>query len=128
MVDTKGERFENSFDPSLDTGLGIGDVSKLCDEPAHTIRFWEKEFKEYFSPLRTVGKQRRYGEEHLEQLLRIKKLLREDKFSIRGAKRMLSGREIIPPALDGKNFGVCDTHDLALHLAKFISNYISATI
>jgi hypothetical protein len=42
MVDTKGERFENSFDPSLDTGLGIGDVSKLCDEPAHTIRFWEK--------------------------------------------------------------------------------------
>jgi DNA-binding transcriptional MerR regulator len=119
---------EKGFDPGLNAGLCIGDVSKLCDVPAHTIRFWEKEFREYFSPFRTIGKQRRYGEEHLEKLLRIKKLLREDKFSIQGAKRLLSGRKTIALSIDNKNITLRDTNDLALHLARFITNYMGATV
>lgn len=108
-------------------GLGIGDVSKMCKVPAYTIRFWEKEFQDYLAPLRTQGRQRRYSDTHLSQILRIKKLLWEDRFSIQGAKRLLKGTGIAPLLLDGKNIPIADTHDLALHLARFIGNYMTNT-
>jgi DNA-binding transcriptional MerR regulator len=112
-------------DREIDKGLGIGDVSKMCKVPAYTIRFWEKEFRDYLAPLRTEGKQRRYSEEHLRQILHIKKLLWEDRFSIQGAKRLLRGNGIGPMVLDDSSSPITDTHDLALHLARFIGNYLT---
>jgi Predicted transcriptional regulators len=116
---------ENEPDREIDKGLGIGDVSKMCSVPAYTIRFWEKEFQDYLAPLRTLGKQRRYSEAHLRQILQIKKLLWEDKFSIQGAKRLLKGAGIMPLSFDNNNGSITDTHDLALHLARFIGNYLT---
>jgi DNA-binding transcriptional MerR regulator len=116
---------ETESDREMDKGLGIGDVSKMCKVPAHTIRFWEKEFQDYLSPLRTQGKQRRYSEEHLRQILHIKKLLWEDRFSIQGARRLLVGAEAATLLLDGSNGVITDTHDLALRLARFIGNYLT---
>jgi DNA-binding transcriptional MerR regulator len=97
----------------------------MCSVPAYTIRFWEKEFQDYLAPLRTQGKQRRYSEAHLRQILQIKKLLWEDKFSIQGAKRLLKGAGIMPLSFDNNNGAITDTHDLALHLARFIGNYLT---
>lgn len=114
-------------DLETDKGLAIGDVSKMCKIPPHTIRFWEKEFQDFLAPLRTQGKQRRYSEEHLRQILHIKKLLWEDKFSIRGAKRLLRGSGIVPLSFDNNTGVITDTHDLALHLARFIGNYLTNT-
>jgi DNA-binding transcriptional MerR regulator len=114
-------------DRGIDKGLGIGDVSKMCKVPAYTIRFWEKEFQDYLAPPRTQGKQRRYSEAQLRQILHIKKLLWEDRFSIQGAKRLLKGAGIVPLSLDTLNGSITDTHDLALHLARFIGNYLTNT-
>ena len=112
----------------VDSGLeniGIGDVSKLCEIPAYTIRYWEKEFKDYVSPVRTIGKQRRYSEEHIRRILHIKKLLWHDRFSIQGAKRLLKQNGVSPLFDSDLKIPKVDTHDLALFIAKTIGDFFS---
>jgi DNA-binding transcriptional MerR regulator len=70
--------------------LTIGEVSELTSVPIHTLRYWESEFDGYFSPLRTSGRQRRYDEQAVERVLEIKTLLKEEKYSIAGARQVLS--------------------------------------
>jgi len=33
---------QTESDLEIGKGLGIGDVSKMCEVPAYTIRFWER--------------------------------------------------------------------------------------
>jgi DNA-binding transcriptional MerR regulator len=105
--------------------ISIGDVSKLCEIPAYTIRYWEKEFKEYVSPLRTTGKQRRYSDDHIRRILQIKKLLWQDRFSIQGAKRLLKQDGCGPLPVSDSKLPMIDTHDLALYIAKTIGDFFS---
>ncbi|MDR1166282.1 MAG: MerR family transcriptional regulator [Deltaproteobacteria bacterium] len=70
--------------------LTIGEVSELTGVPIHTLRYWETEFNGYFSPLRTSGRQRRYNEEAVGRVQKIKSLLKEEKYSIAGARQVLS--------------------------------------
>lgn len=72
--------------------LSIGDVSKITGLPAHTIRYWEKEFKDFLSPERTPGAQRRYNEQDIHIIEEIRHLLKVEGFSIAGARRQLSLR------------------------------------
>jgi DNA-binding transcriptional MerR regulator len=106
---------------------GIGDVSKICSVPTHTIRFWEKEFGSFLSPARTIGKQRRYTDSDIQQIMKIKKLLWTDRFSIQGARRMLSTTHILAfsPAQDTAI--VPDTQELALSIARFIQDQLTKT-
>ena len=78
--------------------LTIGEVSELAGVPIHTLRYWESEFDGYFSPLRTSGRQRRYDEEAVDRVLEIKSLLKEEKYSIAGARQVLSRKT--DPGLD----------------------------
>lgn len=86
--------------------LTIGEVSELTGVPIHTLRYWESEFNGYFSPLRTQGRQRRYDEEAVGRVLEIKTLLKEKKYSIAGARQVLSHQvevdgEMIPAYIPG---------------------------
>jgi DNA-binding transcriptional MerR regulator len=76
--------------------LTIGEVSDLTNVPIHTLRYWESEFDGYFSPLRTSGRQRRYNEEAVGRVLEIKTLLKEEKYSIAGAKQVLTRKSDLP--------------------------------
>jgi len=69
--------------------LTIGEVSALTLVPIHTIRYWEEEFTGYLSPERTNGRQRRYNEMTVERILTIKSLLKDEKYSIAGARQIL---------------------------------------
>ena len=84
--------------------LTIGEVSELTGVPIHTLRYWENEFDGYFSPLRTSGRQRRYNEEAVSRVLEIKTLLKEEKYSIAGARQVLSRKMDLGEALLG-DFG-----------------------
>jgi DNA-binding transcriptional MerR regulator len=70
--------------------LTIGEVSELTGVPIHTLRYWETEFNGYFSPIRTSGRQRRYNEDAVGKVQEIKNLLKEEKYSIAGARQVLS--------------------------------------
>ncbi len=70
--------------------LSIGEVALVTGVAVHTLRYWENEFEQFFSPRRTRGGQRRYTDAEVKKILHIKKLLKEDKYSIAGAKQALS--------------------------------------
>ncbi len=69
--------------------VGIGTAARLTDVEVHTIRYWEEEFPGVIEPIRTEGGQRRYTDEHLAVLRRIKNLLRGEMLTIPGARRRL---------------------------------------
>lgn len=67
------------------TYFKIGEVSQITDIKPHVLRFWEAEFK-LLSPNKSKGKQRVYTRRDIELVLHIKELLKNDKFTIEGAK------------------------------------------
>ena len=66
----------------------IGEVSELCRLPAYVLRFWETEFPQ-LKPVKSSTGQRIYRREDVEAVLRIKKLLYEEGFTIAGARQQL---------------------------------------
>ena len=54
----------------------------------HTIRFWEKEFKQ-IKPKIFSGKRRYYDKKSIDTLKKIKFLLKEKGFTINGVKKFL---------------------------------------
>jgi DNA-binding transcriptional MerR regulator len=66
----------------------IGEVADLCDLPAYVLRFWETEFAQ-LKPVKSSTGQRMYRRKDVDALLRIKKLLYEEGFTIAGARQHL---------------------------------------
>lgn len=66
----------------------IGELAKHLAVEKFVIRFWEKEFD--LAATRSIGGQRFYTEEDLDQFMHIKTLLYEQGFTIAGAKKKLS--------------------------------------
>lgn len=64
--------------------FSINEVSRLTGVPAHTIRFWEKDFNSYLRPAKTPGGQRRYCMRDIETIKRIKQLRYDDRYTIAG--------------------------------------------
>ena len=64
-------------------------VSKKNGKPStHTIRFWEKEFKQ-IKPYILAGNRRYYDEKSIKTLKKIKFLLKDKGMTIKGAKKQL---------------------------------------
>jgi DNA-binding transcriptional MerR regulator len=66
----------------------IGEVAGLCRLPAYVLRFWETEFPQ-LKPIKSSTGQRMYRRRDVESVVRIKKLLYEDGFTIAGARVQL---------------------------------------
>ena len=75
----------------------IGEVAKILDLVnkkrgtlnTHTIRFWEKEFKQ-IKPKILNGNRRYYNIETIEVLKKVQYLLKEQGMTINGAKKVLN--------------------------------------
>ena len=75
----------------------IGEVAKLLNLinkkngnlNTHTIRFWEKEFKQ-IRPKILTGKRRYYDQSSIEILKKIKFLLKDQGMTINGVKKLLN--------------------------------------
>src|SRR3954452_8262733 len=66
----------------------IGEVAELCALPAYVLRFWETEFPQ-LKPVKGSTGQRMYRQKDVEYVLRIKKLLYDEGFTIPGARAQL---------------------------------------
>jgi len=67
----------------------IQKVSDKIEVPRSTIRYWEKEFPQLVSPKRTNGGQRRYSEQDINNLHKIKNLLHHKNRTIDQARVIL---------------------------------------
>ncbi len=66
----------------------ITDVSKMIGEEQHVLRYWEREFPQ-LRPRKNRAGNRVYGARDLEVLNVIKRLLREERYTVAGAKEYL---------------------------------------
>ncbi|HEX7344796.1 MAG TPA: MerR family transcriptional regulator [bacterium] len=71
----------------------IGEVSRMTELPASVLRFWESEF-EYLRPPKNPGGKRTYRRADIDRILRIKKLLYEERFTIEGARKLLKEERV----------------------------------
>ena len=84
----------NKSDDSYKT---IGEVAKILNLvnekngslKTHTLRFWEKEFKN-INPKIFAGRRRYYDKSSIELLKKIKFLLKDQGMTIKGVKKALS--------------------------------------
>ena len=70
----------------------IGEVSRITGLKPHVLRYWESEFK-VIKPHKGGSLQRLYRRKDLDLILKIKKLLYQDGFTIAGAKKKIRDLE-----------------------------------
>jgi len=66
----------------------ISEVSKLTDLEQYILRYWETEFDQ-LKPSKNRAGNRIYTNKDIKMILLIKNLLREEKYTIEGAKKIL---------------------------------------
>ena len=78
----------------------IGEVARILglktkkglSNPTHTIRYWEKEFKQ-INPKILNGNRRYYDEKNINLLKKVKFLLKQQGMTIKGVKKILNDGE-----------------------------------
>ncbi len=82
----------------------ISEVATELDLPQHVLRFWETKFS-HIRPLKRGGGRRYYRPEDLDLLRRIRGLLHDEGYTIKGVQKLLrqNGAKAIsaPPADNG---------------------------
>ncbi len=108
----------------------IGEVVKILglkskkghSMPTHTLRFWEKEFKQ-IKPKIFNGNRRYYDDENIKLLKKIHYLLKDQGMTINGVKKILNNKE--PLKLDETVNDSIKSQNLKNKLVK-ISNIVKS--
>jgi len=106
----------------------IGEVAELLNlksksnksNPTHTIRFWEKEFKQ-IKPKILNGNRRYYDNKTIELLKKVKFLLKDQGMTINGVRKILDHKKTLK--LDEISNVSINADNLKIKLKK-ISNII----
>ena len=67
----------------------IREVAEIIDVPQHVLRFWESKFRQV-NPLKRGGGRRYYRPDDVILIKRIKKLLYDDGYTIKGVQKLLN--------------------------------------
>lgn len=69
--------------------VSIRTAAEMTGVEIHTLRYWESEFEDFLHPIRTPGGQRRFRGEDIQMILTIRRLVKEEMFSLAGARKWL---------------------------------------
>ena len=69
--------------------FSIGETAKITQIPPYVLRYWEKEIT-VLHPQRRNSGHRKYSREDINLILKIKDLLYNKKYTIEGAKKVIS--------------------------------------
>jgi len=108
----------------------IGEVVKILNlksrtgkkKPTHTIRYWEKEFKQ-IRPKILTGNRRYYNKANVDLLKKIKFLLKDQGMTINGVKKLLN----LPQSNDldeisNKSIRASNLRNKISYISKIIKN------
>ena len=84
----------------------ISEVSKITDLEQYVLRYWESEFEE-LKPAKNRAGNRIYTNRDIKLILYIKKLLRDERYTIEGAKQVL--KSYTPDGDSGEQLELIDT-------------------
>ena len=114
---------DNSYKTISEVVKILGLKSKNSQSiPTHTIRFWEKEFKQ-IKPKIFSGKRRYYDITNINLLKKIKFLLKDQGMTINGVKKILNNKD--PLKLDETVNDSIKSKNLKNKLVK-ISNIVKS--
>jgi len=83
------KKFENAYKTIGEVAKDLDLINHKTGKPnTHTIRFWEKEFKQ-IKPKIFAGKRRHYDNETIKFIKKIRFLLKEKGLTISGVKKFL---------------------------------------
>ncbi len=85
--------------------LTISQVQALTGVKKSTIRHWEGEFREFLESERSDGNQRRFSEDAVDKIQKIKELVEEQGLTLRGVRRRLETGQVElgpPPPLPSR--------------------------
>ncbi|MBR4475875.1 MAG: MerR family transcriptional regulator [Alphaproteobacteria bacterium] len=74
--------------------VSINEVAKRLNVPAHTLRYWEKQFPVAIRPTTGAGGRRYYRGETVAKLETIKSLLYDRGMTIAGVKKLIHDGEL----------------------------------
>jgi DNA-binding transcriptional MerR regulator len=85
----------------------ISEVAEITDLEAHVLRYWENEFEE-LRPKKNRAGNRIYTDRDIATVRRIKHLLRDQKYTLEGARQVLAAESNAPKdeALDDQLLAV----------------------
>ena len=69
--------------------ISINEVAKQLDIPAHTLRYWEKQFPVSIKPATGAGGRRYYRPETVAALKQVRALLYDRGMTIAGVKKLI---------------------------------------
>ena len=98
----------------------IGDVSEIVGVKQYVLRYWEAEFDQV-RPKKSKFNQRMYSRKDVETLLLIKKLLYRDRFSMEGARKVLSSFRKKVKSESAQKDKVASAIDLTQELIREVS-------
>ena len=78
---------------SADAFRTISEAAEELDIQAHVLRFWESKFPQ-ISPLKRAGGRRFYRPQDLQLLRGVKRLLYEDGYTIKGARKYIKDQGV----------------------------------
>ena len=88
-------KFEEAYKTIGEVVKIIGLKSKKGQSiPTHTIRYWEKEFKQ-IKPKILNGNRRYYNQKNIELLKKVHFLLKEQGMTIKGVKKILDNKDFL---------------------------------
>ena len=107
----------------------IGEVAKilnLVDKKTgkiltHTIRFWEKEFKQ-INPHIFAGNRRYYDDKSIEMLKQIQFLLKDKGMTIKGVKKLLNEKDSKLDEVDNKTINTTNLKNKINKISSILKN------
>lgn len=85
----------------------ISEVSRITDLEQYVLRYWETEF-EQLRPAKNSSGNRIYTNKDIKLILLIKKLLKEEKYTIEGAKKILKNFNLSGEESDAASMKMLD--------------------
>jgi len=85
----------------------ISEVSRICDLEQYVLRYWETEF-EQLKPAKNSSGNRIYTNKDIKMILLIKKLLKEEKYTIEGAKKIIKNYNVSDDGVEKTNMDVVE--------------------
>mgnify|MGYP001399605767 CR=1 FL=1 len=114
-------KFDDAYKSIGEVVKIIGLKSKKSQSlPTHTIRYWEKEFKQ-IKPKILNGKRRYYNKKNIELIKKVHYLLKEQGMTINGVKKILDKKDSLK--LDETQNNSIKTYEVRDKLLK-ISNLL----
>ena len=115
---------------NFDSYKTIGEVSKILSKhtlnrkpvPAHTIRFWEKEFKQ-IKPKILNGNRRYYDDKNIKIIEKIHFLLKDQGMTINGVKKILNEKKTLKlDEISNKSIKAKDFKNKLIKISKIIKS------